>query len=216
MKQSIWEKEYKNADNLWGSVPNSTLSRYVEMLPVNGEVLDIGIGEGRNALFFAKQGFAVEGIDISQTAISRCLELSKEHNLNIKAKVQDITSFEIEPNKYSLIILSNVLTFFDDNDIKLIIKKVKNGLAKNGLVYINVFDEYEPGREKALEKYEELANNTFYNKDSNLIIHYFTRKELEGFFEDYKTISFSQVYSLDMTHGKPHYHSTLELLSQKL
>jgi 2-polyprenyl-3-methyl-5-hydroxy-6-metoxy-1,4-benzoquinol methylase len=93
------------------------------MLPENGEVLDIGIGEGRNALFFAKQGYAVEGIDISETAVERCLELSKEHNLIINAKVQDITSFEIEPNKYSLIILSNVLNFFPDKDIKIIIEK---------------------------------------------------------------------------------------------
>jgi len=51
MKQNIWEKEYRNVDSLWGFNPNSILSQYVEMLPENGEVLDIGIGEGRNALF---------------------------------------------------------------------------------------------------------------------------------------------------------------------
>ncbi|MEC0348056.1 class I SAM-dependent methyltransferase [Peribacillus frigoritolerans] len=215
IKQNIWEKEYKNVDSLWGFNPNSILSQYVEMLPENGEVLDIGIGEGRNALFFAKQGFAVEGIDISETAIERCLELSKEHNLNVKAKVQDITSFEIEPNKYSLIILSNVLNFFPDDDIKIIIEKVKNGLLKNGLVYINVFDDKEPGRKKAPEKYEQLAEHTFYNERLNMFLHYFTRSELEGFFADYKMISLSQSYSLDISHGQPHFHSTLEIMSQK-
>ena len=215
MKQSIWEKEYKKVDHLWGFNPNSMLTRYVEMLPVNGKVLDIGIGEGRNAFFFAKQGFAVEGIDISETAIKRCLEYSKEHNLNIQAKVQDITSFEIEPNKYSLIILSNILNFFGDNDIRAIVEKVKNGLLKNGIVYVNVFDDKEPGRENAPEKYKQVAKHTFYNERSNMCIHYFTRTELEGFFMDYKTISLSQSYSLDNAHGIPHYHSTLEILSQK-
>ena len=53
MKQSIWEKEYKKVDHLWGFNPNSMLTRYVEMLPENGKVLNIGIGEGRNAFFFA-------------------------------------------------------------------------------------------------------------------------------------------------------------------
>ncbi|MEY8755395.1 class I SAM-dependent methyltransferase [Peribacillus frigoritolerans] len=130
MKQNIWEKEYRNVDSLWGFKPNGILSQYVEMLPENGEVLDVGIGEGRNALFFAAQGFVVEGIDISETAVERCLQLSKEHNLNVDAKIQDITSFEIEPNKYFLIILSNVLNFFPDNEIKNIIDKVKNGLQK--------------------------------------------------------------------------------------
>ncbi|WP_350301310.1 class I SAM-dependent methyltransferase [Peribacillus frigoritolerans] len=215
MKQNIWEKEYRNVDSLWGFNPNGILSQYVEMLPENGEVLDIGIGEGRNALFFAEQGFAVEGIDISETAVERCLELSKEHNLNVNAKVQDINSFEIEPNKYSLIILSNVLNFFPDNEIKNIIDKVKIGLQKNGFVYINVFDDKEPGRKKAPERYEQLAEHTFYNENSNMFLHYFTRSELEGFFTDYKTICLSQSYSLDITHGQPHFHSTLEIMSQK-
>lgn len=53
MKLNVWEKEYRNVDSLWGFNPNSVLSQYVEMLPENGEVLDISIGEGRNALFFA-------------------------------------------------------------------------------------------------------------------------------------------------------------------
>ena len=215
MKQSIWEKEYKKVDHLWGFNPNSMLTRYVEMLPENGKVLNIGIGEGRNAFFFAEQGFVVEGIDISETAIKRCLEFSKEHNLNVQAKVQDITSFEIEPNKYSLIILSNILNFFCDDDIRAIIEKVKNGLIKNGLVYVNVFDDKEPGREKASEKYKQVAKHTLFNERSNMFIHYFTRTELEGFFVDYKTISLSQSYSLDTAHGMPHYHSTLEILSQK-
>lgn len=212
---NIWEKEYRNVDSLWGFNPNGILSQYVEMLPENGEVLDIGIGEGRNALFFAEQGFAVEGIDISETAVERCLELSKEHNLNVNAKVQDINSFEIEPNKYSLIILSNVLNFFPDNEIKNIIDKVRIGLQKNGFVYINVFDDKEPGRKKAPERYEQLAEHTFYNENSNMFLHYFTRSELEGFFTDYKTICLSQSYSLDITHGQPHFHSTLEIMSQK-
>ncbi|MFJ7472132.1 class I SAM-dependent methyltransferase [Peribacillus frigoritolerans] len=215
MKQNIWEKEYRNVDSLWGFKPNGILSQYVEMLPENGEILDIGIGEGRNALFFAAQGFVVEGIDISETAVERCLELSKEHNLNVNAKIQDITSFEIESNKYSLIILSNVLNFFPDNEIKNIIDKVKNGLQKNGLVYINVFDDKEPGRKKAPERYEQLAEHTFYMESSNMFLHYFTKSELEGFFTDYKTISLSQSYSLDITHGQPHFHSTLEIMSQK-
>lgn len=54
MKQNVWEQEYRNEDSLWGFNPNNILSQYVDMLPESGEVLDIGIGEGRNALFFAK------------------------------------------------------------------------------------------------------------------------------------------------------------------
>lgn len=217
MKQNYWEEEYKttNKDYLWGLQPNSILSKYAELIPQNGKILDIGVGEGRNALFFAKQGFSVEGIDISDTAIQRCMKLSQEYNLNIDAKVDDITSFEIKPNSYSLIILSNVLNFFPDHDIRSIVEKVKKGLSKNGLVYINVFDDLEPGRVKAIEQYRQLGEHSFYNERLEMFIHYFTKSELEGYFLNYKPISLCQSRSLDMTHGESHYHSTLELLAQK-
>jgi len=125
MKQNVWEKEYKNVSNLWGLIPNNILLNYIDLLHEGGKVLDIGVGEGRNALFFAKSGFKVEGIDISETAINRCLELSKEYEVHIDAKVEDITTFEIKKEEYSLIILSNVLNFFPIVIFKKLLTKQK-------------------------------------------------------------------------------------------
>ena len=215
MNQEVWEKEYKNVDNLWGLNPNNVLSKYINITPKDGKVLDVGVGEGRNALFFAKQGFEVEGIDISETAIRRCLELSKENKVDIDAKVGDITTLEIKKNEYSLIILSNVLNFFSDNDITNIMAKLKAGLKKNGLVYINVFDNQEPSIKKAKERCKQITNFTYYDETTNMYHHYFTQGELENLVADFETISFSKSHFLDITHGQPHYHSTLEILSKK-
>ena len=56
MKQGVWEKEYKNVDTLWGFNPNNMLLTYIDLVPKSGKVLDIGIGEGRNALFLLNKG----------------------------------------------------------------------------------------------------------------------------------------------------------------
>jgi len=45
------------------------------------------MGEGRNAIFIAERGFDVEGVDISKTAVDRCLQLDKERNVVINAQV---------------------------------------------------------------------------------------------------------------------------------
>jgi len=195
--------------------PNSTLTQYAELVPAEGKVLDIGIGEGRNAFFFAQKGFAVEGIDLSETAIKRCLSISEKLQLNIEATVDDITTFDIQPNHYSLIILSNVLNFFPEEEIALIIDKVKKGLVKDGLVYMNVFDINDPSRKKAIDKYKRLGRNSFFDSTNNMFLHYFTKDEFEGFFTTYRTIKTGYSYALDLSHGEPHYHSTLELLAQK-
>ncbi len=210
-----WDDAYQNSELLWGLEPNSTLTQYVNLVPTNGKVLDIGIGEGRNAFYFAQKGFAVEGIDLSETAIERCLALSDKYQLNIEAKVDDITAFDIRPNHYSLIILSNILTFFPEEEIALIIDKVKMGLVKDGLVYVNVFDINEPSRKKAIDMYKRLGRHSFFDSATNMFLHYFTKDELEGFFSTYRTIKTGHSYAMDLTHGEPHYHSTLELLAQK-
>ncbi|SOC43794.1 class I SAM-dependent methyltransferase [Ureibacillus acetophenoni] len=215
MKQEVWEKEYRNVDNLWGFTPNNILLKYIDLVPKGGKVLDVGIGEGRNALFFAKQGFVVQGIDISETAINRCLDLSKEHNLKIVAKVDDIRNYEVKKDQYSLIILSNVLNFFPDHEISEIIAKLKNGLKENGLIYINVFDNEEPSLTKAKERCKQIADFTYYDEKNEMYHHYFTQDELKNLVAEHETISLVKSRFLDMTHGQPHYHSTLEILSKK-
>ncbi|MEL3958181.1 class I SAM-dependent methyltransferase [Caldifermentibacillus hisashii] len=215
MNQGYWERGYRNVDNLWGFTPNNLLSTYIDLVPKSGKVFDVGIGEGRNALYFAKQGYKVEGIDISETAINRCLLLSKEHNVNINAKVDDIRTYDIKKEEYSLIILSNVLNFFSIKEVNDIITKLKNGLKENGLFYINVFDNEEPSLTIAKERCKKIADFTFYDEENKMYLHYFTQEELENLVADYETISFVKSKFLDVTHGQPHYHSTLEILSKK-
>ena len=210
-----WEEEYKNSELLWGLTPNSTLTQYAELVPAAGKVLDIGIREGRNAFFFAQKGFSVEGIDLSETAINRCSALSKKHHLDVVAKVADITTFDVEPNQYSLFILSNILNFFPEEEIEPIIDKVKKGLVKNGLVYVYAFDINEPSRKRAIDKYKRLGRNSFFDSTNNMFLHYFTKDEFEELFPTYRTIKTGYSYAIDLSHGEPHYHSTLELLAQK-
>lgn len=50
MNKTRWENEYKSTENLWGTRPQECLVKYADIIPRNGKVLDIGIGEGRNAL----------------------------------------------------------------------------------------------------------------------------------------------------------------------
>lgn len=64
---SFWEKAYREVVSLWGLEPDHLLKDYARLIP-KGMVLDLGIGEGRDALFLAKMGYEVEGIDISETA----------------------------------------------------------------------------------------------------------------------------------------------------
>lgn len=130
-KLSAWEEAYRSIESLWGLKPDHILVDYASLVP-KGFVFDLGIGEGRNALFFAKMGYEVEGVDISQTAIDRCIERAKKANLKVKAEVGDLREVDIPHGRYSLIIAAWVLNFFKKTEAEEIVGKMKNGLKKGG------------------------------------------------------------------------------------
>jgi SAM-dependent methyltransferase len=60
------------------------------------------MGEGRNAVFLAKNGFDVDGCDISEIAIEKSKILAKEHNVKLNTFVADLEKYRIPNNKYDL------------------------------------------------------------------------------------------------------------------
>lgn len=202
-----------SVESLWGLKPDHILIKYASLVP-RGRVLDLGIGEGRNGLFFAMMGYEVEGVDISKTAIDRCIERARNANLKVKAKIRDLKEMEILPRRYSLIIASWVLNFFKKTEAEQIIEKMKDGLKQDGLVYIGVFSLEDPGCKRAKERLDEVEENTFYSKRRNSFTHYFTKEEVLSLFTNLKVVHCSTGTALDLGHGDPHYHGFIEYMGQ--
>ena len=211
---SSWEEDYRSVKSLWGLEPDHVLAKYSRLIP-RGNVLDLGIGEGRNALFFAKMGYEVEGVDISSTAIERCAERAKNANLRIKLDVKDLRETDIPEGRYSLIIAAWVLNFFKRIEIEEIVKDVKNGLKGGGFFYTGVLSVEDPGYESAKKDLPLLEENTFFSEKRGLCMHYFTKDEILSLVSDFKIIHCSEGRELDLSHGEPHYHGFIEIMGQK-
>ncbi|THV40214.1 class I SAM-dependent methyltransferase [Glycomyces buryatensis] len=68
-----WEERYRGQDRLFSGEPNGTLVAEVSgMSP--GSALDVGCGEGADALWLAGRGWRTTGIDVSETALRRADE----------------------------------------------------------------------------------------------------------------------------------------------
>ena len=66
----FWDKKYETEAYIFGKEPVGFLREHIDLLP-RGKALDIAMGEGRNAVFLAKNGFNVDGCDISEIAVKR-------------------------------------------------------------------------------------------------------------------------------------------------
>ncbi|KUG08098.1 class I SAM-dependent methyltransferase [Solirubrum puertoriconensis] len=68
-----------------------------------GKALDVGMGQGRNTLFLARQGWDVTGVDIADEAVAEAQAEAKRQNLRINAVVSPMESFTYGTNRYDLV-----------------------------------------------------------------------------------------------------------------
>ncbi|MFD9816530.1 class I SAM-dependent methyltransferase [Streptomyces sp. NPDC059080] len=66
----FWEDRYRDSDRVWSGNPNPLLVREVDGL-TPGTALELGCGEGADAVWLAGRGWHVTGVDISATALRR-------------------------------------------------------------------------------------------------------------------------------------------------
>jgi SAM-dependent methyltransferase len=73
MSDEFWDDFYRAGDRIWSGNPNDTLVREAtELAP--GRALDLGCGEGADAIWLAGHGWQVTATDISQVALDRAGE----------------------------------------------------------------------------------------------------------------------------------------------
>ena len=107
------------------------------------------------------------------------------------------------------------IDFFKKHEAEEIVRKIKEGLKRGGLVYIAIFSLNDPGYEKAKNKLELVEENTFYSSRREYFIHYFKEDEFLSLFSDFKTVYHAKGTGLDLEHGEPHYHGFIEYMGQK-
>ena len=69
--ERFWEDHYRRRGRVWSGKPNPVLVDIVATLRCPGTALDLGCGEGGDAIWLARQGWRVTAVDLSTTALDR-------------------------------------------------------------------------------------------------------------------------------------------------
>jgi len=150
--QTRWDKYYNMEEFLYGTEPIPFLKKNINLLPKN-KALDLAMGEGRNGVYLATQGFDVLGLDISPVGLNKAQQLAKHFNTTIQTRVVDLENYQLEKNSYDVI----VCTYYMQRDL---FDQIKTSLRPGGMVLIETFNtdylKYSSFPKKYLLKHNEL------------------------------------------------------------
>ena len=127
-----WNKKYDKEAYLFGEKPIPFLVDNIHILR-KGKALDVAMGEGRNGVYLATQGFDVTGLDISEKGLEKAHALAAKNNVAIQTKVVDLEKAKLESNTYDLILC----TYYMDRGI---LKKFYDALKPGGMVLVETYN----------------------------------------------------------------------------
>jgi len=104
---SYWNKVYRTDQSVFVHRPNALLVSAVKGRQP-GKALDIGMGQGRNTIFLAQQGWEVTGFDPSDEGVRQARDLAGKLGLHFRALVTREEDFDLGTAQWDLIVMTYI------------------------------------------------------------------------------------------------------------
>jgi SAM-dependent methyltransferase len=104
MDVHAWNERYAATDLVWSEGPNQFVAEAARELP-SGRALDLACGEGRNAIWLARQGWVVTGVDFSDVAIEKAQRLADVADVAVDWRCADVVTWEPPTASFDFVLL---------------------------------------------------------------------------------------------------------------
>jgi len=111
-RREEWDERYSEHDQMWSGEPNGSLTVEVaELMP--GRALDVGCGEGADAVWLAQRGWTVTAIDVSTVAIDRARAASNLLGITVEWIAGDVLTHMLDDRAFELVSVHYPAFLFD-------------------------------------------------------------------------------------------------------
>lgn len=93
MSATFWNDRFRSEAYVYGTAPNQFVREQADRWPVGASVLELGAGEGRNAIFLAEQGFNVTALDYAREGLCKLQQLADERGVSVTTIQADVTAW---------------------------------------------------------------------------------------------------------------------------
>ena len=200
-----YDKRYNTEEYYWGLTPNRICYDIMKILPPIKpyRVLDIGCGEGKDSVFFAKCGYAVTAFDISEQGLEKAKKLAAYNKVDVRFFKADIYDYRPD-SEYDIIFSSGVLHFIPPALHKEFCDSLKAHTSDIGINALNVFVKKPFITRAADGTRDESKRHPWYSG------------ELFGYYHDWLFHTCKEEVFDCNSGGTPHKHCMDTLIAQKV
>lgn len=133
----FWNRRYADGGYLFGTQPNAFLAEHWELL--EGPVLSLSEGEGRNAVFLASRGLEVVGVDLSSVALEKAQRLAASRGVTITTVLADLATFEPEADHYGSVV--SISAHLPSDVRQALYPRIERSLKTGGILILEAYSE---------------------------------------------------------------------------
>ncbi len=127
---------YASSQPIFNKQPNAFLAAAVkDMKP--GRALDVAMGEGRNAVFLAQQGWEVTGFDISDEGLAAAQVHARKAGVKIATVLESCENFDYGKEQWDLVVM--IYAFVPMSDAGFL-RRLEESLKPGGVVLVEQFN----------------------------------------------------------------------------
>ena len=183
-----WESSFSNKTEVFGNSPSSAAIEATSIFKKEGitDILELGAGQGRDTIFFAKSGFKVQAIDYSKSAIDSIKRKAKASGLSqlVSAKLYDLRKPLPFDNEVFNGCFSHMLycMAFKKNELVALSKEVWRVLKPKGLNIYTARHTKDGDYKNGIYRGKDLYEN------DGFIVHFFSKKKIKELSRGFKII----------------------------
>lgn len=132
-----WDQRYSDEERVWSAEPNVFVEQYLTGR-TPGVALDLGAGEGRNAVWLAQQGWEVTAVDFSAVGLAKARDMAREAEVELATVVDDVEAYE-PTGPVDLVLLSYLQ--IPDAAQRRLLRRVARWLDPGGAVFVVAHDK---------------------------------------------------------------------------
>jgi tellurite methyltransferase len=143
IERPFWESAYGDPDAETFGPPSDEVVELASALPAGAVALDIGCGDGRNALCLAQHGLRVDAFDASAAGVRKCHARARARSVSVRAWVQDVRTFVFR-RQYDLVVAHGVLHLLPRDVWRDLLDSARHHTRPGGWNIVAVFTDRLP------------------------------------------------------------------------